>query len=80
MNSIGASLADPRGWNEPKEILNQKQITDDPVKDTGWYPQVIGIDKSQHQTDKLADKVARLFIVRKSRWEILFLRPGESGP
>jgi hypothetical protein len=77
--SFNHSLANPRGWNEPKEILNQKQITDDPVKDTGWYPQVVGIDKTQHQTDKLAGKVARLFIAGKSRWEILLLKPGESG-
>jgi hypothetical protein len=42
-----------------------------------WYPQVIGLDKSRHETDKLAGRVARLFIRGQSRWEIFFLKPGE---
>ena len=75
--SFNKNLADPPGWTEPEETLNQKQITNKPVKDTGWYPQVMGINRAQGQTDKLAGKVAHLFIAGKSRWEILLLKPGE---
>jgi hypothetical protein len=45
-----------------------------------WYPQVIGLDSTRHETDKLASRVARLFVRGQSRWEILFLRPGEEPP
>jgi hypothetical protein len=75
--SFNKNLADPPGWTEPEETLNQKQITNDPVKDSGWYPQAMGINRAQGQTDKLAGKVARRFIAGKSRWEILLLKPGE---
>jgi len=38
---------------------------------------VIGLDKARHETDKLAGRMARLFIHGKSSWEILFLNAGE---
>jgi hypothetical protein len=37
-----------------------------------WYPQVVGIDSAEQQTDKLAGKTARLFVAGVSRWEIVF--------
>jgi len=42
-----------------------------------WYPQVIGLDPSRRETDKLAGRKARLFVRGESRWELRFLRPGE---
>jgi len=39
-----------------------------------WYPQVVGLDKFREETDKLAGRVARLFIRGKSEWEIVFLK------
>lgn len=43
----------------------------------GWYPQVIGTDPGGRETDKLAGRVARLFVHGKSAWEIVFAKPGE---
>jgi hypothetical protein len=76
--SFNRDLANPHGWSEPGEILNPKQITDNRNKNTGWYPQVIGTIKPARETDKRAGKVARLFVAGQSRWEILFLKAGES--
>jgi hypothetical protein len=75
--SFGLDLANPGGWTEPSKILDRAEITDNPAKLQGWYPQVIGIDGSKHETDKLAGQVARLFVHGQSRWEIVFLRAGE---
>jgi hypothetical protein len=61
-------LDDPRSWTPPVKILDGVH----------YYPQVIGLDKAGHETDKLAGRVARLFVTGKSRWEIIFLRPGET--
>ena len=68
--SFNRDLANPMGWSPPQKILEA------PGKDR-WYPQVIGIDKAKRETDKAASRVARLFVRGQSRWEILFLRPGE---
>jgi hypothetical protein len=68
--SFSRDLANPAGWSPPQKIL------EGPGRDR-WYPQVIGLDRSKRETDKLAGRVARLFVRGQSRWEILFLRPGE---
>ncbi|MBI4603678.1 MAG: hypothetical protein HY721_17125 [Planctomycetes bacterium] len=65
-------LADPAGWTKPVKIHDGGR----------WYPQVIGLDASRRETDKLAGRTARFFMrgennKGESRWEILFLRPGE---
>jgi hypothetical protein len=65
--SFNPRLDDPTGWTEPRKI----------IEGVHYYPQVIGIDASRRETDKLAGRVARLFVTGKSRWEIVFLRPGE---
>jgi len=36
----------------------------------------MGIDATKHETDKVAGKVARLFVRGLSRWEIIFQRDG----
>ncbi len=63
-------LANPKGWSMPLKIL-------DGLGKDRWYPQIIGLDQSRRETDKLAGRHARLFIRGQSRWEILFLNPGE---
>ena len=68
--SYNRNLANPAGWSPPQKIL------DAPGRDR-WYPQVIGLDNARRETDKLAGRVARLFVRGQSRWEILFLKPGE---
>ena len=52
------------------------KILDTPGKDR-WYPQVIGLDRTRRETDKLASRAVRLFVRGQSRWKILFLKPGE---
>ncbi len=63
-------LANPGNWSTPRKIL-------DSTGDDRWYPQVIGIEKARRETDKLAGRVARLFVRGESRWEVQFWRAGE---
>jgi len=37
-------------------------------------------DAAEHETDKRAGRVARLFLRGRSEWELVFLRPGETAP
>jgi len=66
--SFNRDLANTTGWSEPAKIL-ESQGAD------RWYPQVLGIDKQKLETDKLAGKVARLFLRGVSRWELVFDAP-----
>ena len=68
--SFNSDLADPSGWSFPQKILEV----------SGWYPQVLGLNQSRRETDKLAGRVARLFVRGRSEWQIQFLRPGENQP
>jgi hypothetical protein len=68
--SFNRDLANPAGWSPPQKIL-------DATGKDRWYPQVIGLDQARHETDKVASRTARLFVRGQSRWEILFLNPGE---
>lgn len=61
-------LGNPTGWTPPKKIHDKGN----------WYPEVIGIDAKKHETDKLAGRVGRFFMAGESRWEIVFLKPGEN--
>jgi hypothetical protein len=68
--TFNRDLSNPSGWSPPQRIpLSQEHLA--------WYPQVVGLDRSRHETDKLAGRVARLFVRGQSRWEIIFLQPGE---
>jgi hypothetical protein len=69
--TFNRDLSNPKGWSPPKKILGG-------LRDDQWYPQVLGMAADKHETDKLAGRVARLFARGESRWEILFLKPGES--
>jgi hypothetical protein len=66
--SLCRDLAKPLSWSQPVKILGS------PGKDR-WYPQVMGLEEGG--MDKLAGKIARLFVRGRSAWEIEFLRPGE---
>ncbi len=68
-------LAKPKGWATPVKVYDGRGFA--PKHRDWWYPQVIGIDPSRQETDKLAGRIARFFIRGKSAWEIVFLRPGE---
>jgi hypothetical protein len=66
-------LSDPARWTKPQKILEGGR----------WYPQVIGTNAARRETDKLAGRVARFSMrgennLGESKWEIVFLRPGES--
>jgi len=61
-------LADPQGWSEPE------RLPIDPL--TMAYPQIVGVEKGE--TDKLAGRSARLFLLGQSKWEITFYRDGDN--
>lgn len=57
-------LANPAGWSEPERL---------PFDAQGWaYPQVIGLNLGD--TDKLAGRYARLFLLGQSYWLLTFHR------
>jgi len=68
-------LSDPSGWSKPVKILDAPEL-----EASKWYPQVIGVDARRAETDKLSGQIARLFVAGISKWELVFLRPGESAP
>lgn len=58
--SFNSALANPGGWSAPVKILDG----------VWWYPQVLG--REAYGTDKLAGRVARLYVYGISQWEIVF--------
>jgi hypothetical protein len=73
--SFNSRLGEPTGWTTPTKILDAAEL--DKSK---WYPQVIGLETADRETDKLAGRTARLFVAGLSKWEITFLRPDEQAP
>ncbi len=73
--SFNPDIGNPAGWSPARKILDKSALGH-----KLWYPQVVGLDASKHETDKLAGKVARLFFAGVSEWEIEFHRPGELRP
>ena len=65
--SFTKDLGDPKSWTEPKKIL----------EGGSWYPEVIGVDKSAKETDKLLGKQARFYMHGTSKHEMIFFRKGE---
>ena len=66
--TFNRDIANPTAWTAPKKIL-------DGLRSDEWYPQVIGLSKASRETDKLAGRVARLFVRGRSRHEIVFVTP-----
>jgi len=73
--SFNADLGNPAGWTPPEKILDAPEL-----EKSKWYPQVMGLDAAQRETDKLAGRTARLFVAGVSKWEMVFLRSGEEAP
>jgi hypothetical protein len=73
--SFNADIANAGGWTTPVKILGAGEL-----EKSQWYPQVVGLDATKHETDQQAGQVARLFVAGVSKWELLFLRPGEQPP
>ncbi len=65
--SFSKDIGDPKSWMEPKKILDGGS----------WYPQVIGLDVSRKETDKLVGRRARFYMHGRSTHEIVFLKEGE---
>lgn len=63
--SFNPNIADPFGWTTPKLIHTTNH----------WYPQVMGV--ARFETDKRAGRVVRYFEAGESRFEMVFLKPGE---
>jgi hypothetical protein len=64
--SLAVDIANPASWTPPLRILD----------DTGWYPQVIGMDSARQETDRQAGGQVRLFIHGRSRYQMRLSRPG----
>jgi hypothetical protein len=73
--TFNPDVADPRGWSKPVRIVKPDQL-----EESKWYPQVVGLNAAAKETDKLSGQVARLFVAGRSKWELVFLRPGEKAP
>lgn len=69
-------LSSPTSWSTPVKVFDGRGFA--PKQKDWWYPQVVGIDASKKETDKLAGRIARFLVRGKSAWEIVFLRPGET--
>ncbi len=60
--SFTPDISDPLSWSEPLRILDG----------VGWYPQVVGWDRSKQETEREAGQLARLFVHGTSKHWIRF--------
>lgn len=71
--SFNPDIANPNGWSPARKILDRAELHVElslgPIQ---WYPQVIGLDATKRETDKLAGQRARLFVAGMSRYELEF--------
>jgi len=63
-------LSDPTDWTPPAKILDRADLLSRLRRHSAWYPQVIGVEKGE--TDKRAGRLARLYVMGESYWEIEF--------
>ncbi len=73
--TFNRDLNNPEGWSKPQKLIDGSRL-----ESSKWYPQVIGTSAANRETDKLTGRAARLFVAGRSKWEIIFLKPGESEP
>lgn len=71
--SFNTDISDPKGWTKPEKVIDAAEL-----RQSKWYPQVIGIDTTKRETDKIAGKTARLFVAGVSLWEVDFLKAEET--
>lgn len=62
--SLTPDISDPGSWSEPLKILPE----------SGWYPQVIGLDFASRETERETGALARLFIHGVSKYTVRFSR------
>lgn len=60
--SLTTDLSDPNSWTPPLKILDEK----------GWYPQVVGSNYADRETEREAGAFSRLFIHGESKYTIRF--------
>jgi len=73
--TFNRDLTNPAGWSVPIKILAETGYH------PGFYPQVIGLGAGE--SDSLVGEIGRLFIMGRSKWEIVFDRadqPDEQLP
>lgn len=65
--SYNYDVADPQGWSAPERLeLDPRAMA---------YPEIIGTERGE--TDKLAGRTGRLFLLGQSSWLITFHRDGD---
>jgi hypothetical protein len=60
--SLTPDISDPNSWSTPERLIDAP----------GWYPQVVGLDTSRHETDLEAGQLSRLFVHGWSRHTLRF--------
>ncbi|WP_165069051.1 glycoside hydrolase family protein [Paludisphaera rhizosphaerae] len=60
--AFNGRLDDPQAWTKPTKLMDA----------TEWYPQVVGYDAQGRESDRVAGRVARLFLKGKSNWTLEF--------
>lgn len=73
--TFNLDVSNAEGWSKPEKLIDGSRL-----EASKWYPQVIGTNAAGRETDKLAGRVARLFVAGRSKWEIIFLKPNENKP
>lgn len=63
--SFTPDLSDPHRMTPPMKILDE----------SGWYPQVVGLDTSKGETEREAGEYSRIFIHGESKYYIRFSIP-----
>lgn len=68
--SLTPDIGDPTSWTPPQRLLET----------SGWYPQVIGVDEAQRETERECGREARLFVHGKSEYLVRFSLVDEARP
>lgn len=60
--SLTPDISDPHSWTPPLKILDE----------SGWYPQVVGLDREKLETEREAGQRSRIFLHGESKYFISF--------
>lgn len=72
--SFNSQLDNPAGWSKPEKLVDAPDL-----EKSKWYPQVMGMDATAHETDTVAGKTARLFVAGVSKWKLVFNGDSDSA-